>query len=259
MLCFKDTSHKKKFSPSAKKVNPILQECELLILSRLRWELTATTPLDYLDHIIPRLALPPTINTTHLRNKTENIIAVAAINYYFCYKSPSLVAASAIFTALRSCIADKPKSMACLLSDEAARRQNNVHEKLLRDTKTCLQILTLAGGEELDNCCRYLAETLPEKLTGHQRLGPLPVSPDSTMALSSPSQVVEVNDGVTSTTSPTRPQHFPEHLTSTPARSRDPSEFCSAVDVFSDFNASVLQVVLNPNDSQIPSSSILCS
>jgi len=236
-----------------------LKECELLILSRLRWELTATTPLDYLDHIIPRLALPPTINQTHLRNKTENIIAVAAINYYFCYKSPSLVAASAIFTALRSCIADKPKSMACLLSDEAARRQNNVHEKLLRDTKTCLQILTLAGGEELDNCCRYLAETLPEKLTGHQRLGPLPVSPDSTMALSVPTQVVEVNDGVTSTTSPTRPQHFPEHLTSTPARSRDPSEFCSAVDVFSDFNASVLQVVLNPNDSQIPSSSILCS
>merc|ERR1711936_1073822 len=127
----------------------------------------------------------------------------AAINYYFCYKSPSLVAAAAIFTALRSCIADKPKSMTCLLSDEAARRQNN----------------------------------LPEKLTGHQRLGPLPVSPDSTMALSGPSQVVEVNDGVTSTTSPTRPQHFPEHLTSTPARSRAPSEFCSAVDVFSDFNA----------------------
>jgi len=243
-----------------------LKECELLILSRLRWELTATTPLDYLDHIIPRLALPHTINQVHLRNKTENIIAVAAINYYFCYKSPSLVAAAAIFTALRSCIADKPKSMACLLSDEAARRQNLVYEKLLRDTKTCLQILTLAGGEELDGCCRYLAETLPEKLTGHQRMGPLPVSPDSTMTLSPPSlprgeMANIVNDGVTSTTSPTRLHQFPQHLTSTPARdSRDRDEFCSAVDVFSDFNASVLQVVLNPNnDSQIPSSSILCS
>ena len=237
-----------------------------MILSRLRWELTATTPLDYLDHIIPRLALPHTINQVHLRNKTENIIAVAAINYYFCYKSPSLVAAAAIFTALRSCIADKPKSMACLLSDEAARRQNVVYEKLLRDTKTCLQILTLAGGEELDGCCRYLAETLPEKLTGHQRMGPIPVSPDSTITLSSsptnlprPEMVTIVNDGVTSTTSPTRLHQFPHHLTSTPARGRD-DEFCSAVDVFSDFNASVLQVVLNPNnDSQIPSSSILCS
>ena len=243
-----------------------MQECELLILSRLRWELTATTPLDYLDHIIPRLALPHTINQVHLRNKTENIIAVAAINYYFCYKSPSLVAAAAIFTALRSCIADKPKSMACLLSDEAARRQNVVYEKLLRDTKTCLQILTLAGGEELDGCCRYLAETLPEKLTGHQRMGPIPVSPDSTITLSSsptnlprPEVVTIVSDGVTSTTSPTRLHQFPQHLTSTPARGRD-NEFCSAVDVFSDFNASVLQVVLNPNnDSQIPSSSILCS
>ena len=245
-----------------------------MILSRLRWELTATTPLDYLDHIIPRLALPLNINQVHLRNKTENIIAVAAINYHFCYKSPSLVAAAAIFTALRSCIADKPKSMACLLSDEAARRQNLVYEKLLRDTKTCLQILTLAGGEELDGCCRYLAETLPEKLTGHQRMGPLPVSPDSTMTTlsSSPAtsclprqEVVMVNDDVSSTTSPTRLHHhhqFAEHLTSTPARGRDNSEFCSAVDVFSDFNASVLQVVLNPtnnSDSQIPSSSILCS
>lgn len=242
----------------------IAQECELLVLSRLRWELTATTPLDYLDHIIPRLALPHAVNQVHLRNKTENIIAVAAINYYFCYKSPSLVAAAAIFTALRSCIADKPKSMACLLSDEAARRQNIVYEKLLRDTKTCLQILTLAGGEELDGCCRYLAETLPEKLTGHQRMGPLPVSPDSTMTLSPTClprpEVTIVNDGVTSTTSPTRLHQFPQHLTSTPARDSRDNEFCSAVDVFSDFNASVLQVVLNPNnDSQIPSSSILCS
>merc|ERR1712088_484372 len=98
---------------------------------------------------------------THLRNKTENIIAIAAINYYFCYKSPSLVAASAIFTALRSCIADKPKSMTCLLSEEAAKRQNVVHEKLLLQTTRTLQILTLAGGEELDGCCRYLADTSP--------------------------------------------------------------------------------------------------
>merc|ERR1719507_484370 len=214
-----------------------LKECELLVLSRLRWELTATTPLDYLDHIIPRLALPHAVNQVHLRNKTENIIAVAAINCYFCYKSPSL---------------------------EAARRQNIVYEKLLRDTKTCLQILTLAGGEELDGCCRYLAETLPEKLTGHQRMGPLPVSPDSTMTLSPTClprpEVTILNDGVTSTTSPTRLHQFPQHLTSTPARDSRDNEFCSAVDVFSDFNASVLQVVLNPNnDSQIPSSSILCS
>jgi len=240
-----------------------LKETELLILHRLRWELSSTTPLDYLDHIIPRLCLPSFINLSVLRRKTENIIALAALSYYFCYKPPSLVAAAAIFTALRSCIAEKPKSMACLLSEEVAKRQDLAHDKLLRETKTCLQILTMAGGQDLDSCCLYLAETLPEKLTGHEKMGPLPVSPDTTMARSPvPSAPIESYDGVSSTTSPPPPssQRFPDHLTSTPARGSHGTspDFCSAVDVFSDFNTSVFQVVHNPNDSQM-SSSILCS
>lgn len=236
-----------------------LKECELLILHHLRWELSSTTPLDYLDHIIPRLCLPSSINLVTLRRKTENIIALAALSYNFSYKPPSLVAASAIFTALRSCIAEKPKSMACLLSEEAARRQDLIHDKLLRETKTCLQILTLAGGDDLDSCCLYFAETLPEKLTGHQKMGPLPVSPDTTMARSHAVLVPIVNyDGVSSTTSPPPAQRFSDHLTSTPSRGHGTPDFCSAVDVFSDFNTSVFQVVLNQSDSQM-SSSILCS
>jgi hypothetical protein len=222
----------------------------------LRWELSSTTALDYLDHILERLCLPPALPRTALRRKTENLIALAALDYSFSYKPPSLVAASAIFIALRSCIADRPVSMTCLLSEEAARREELHHLKLLREAKMCLQMLSLAGGQALDSCCLYLAETMPEKLTGHERMGPLPASPDSTMAVpaSPPARRPDHSawDGVSSSTSPL-------HLTSTPARAGRTPDFCSAVDVFSDFNSSVLQVVLNPNDSQTMSNSILCS
>lgn len=238
-----------------------LKECELLILHRLRWELSSTTPLDYLDHIIPRLCLPSYINLPLLRRKTENIIALAALNYQFTYKPPSLVAATAIFTALRSCVAERPKTMACLLSEEAAKRQDLIHDKLLRESKMCLQILTMAGGLELDSCCLFLAETLPEKLTGHEKMGPLPMSPDTTMVRSptTPHPVLDY-DGVSSTTTSPPHQRFTDHLTSTPSRGGKSSpDFCSAVDVFSDFNASVFQVVLNQNDSNQLSGSILCS
>ena len=220
----------------------------MLILLRLRWDLSATTPLDFLDHILPRLALPSFINLTTLRRKTENIIAWSTLDYHFCYKSASLIAATAIFTAVRCCIADKPKSMTCLLSEEAAKRQDLQHEKLLSETKRCLQILTLAGGDDLDACCLYLAETLPEELTGHERMGPMPVSPDSTMARTPPPSPLKPLDGVSSTSSPT-PNRFPEHLTSTPSRGHNSTP---------DFYSAMVQVVLNPTDAQM-SSSILCS
>ena len=243
----------------------MFQECELLILLRLRWELSATTALDYLDHILPRLNLPSYIPSHTLRHKTEAIIAQAVLDYTLCYKAPSLIAATALFIALRCCIAEKPKTMACLLSEDAAKRQDLLHDKFLREAKRCLQILTLAGGEDLDSCCLYLAETLPDKLTGHQRMGPMPVSPDSTMTRCPRPCPVIPYDGVTSTTSPPRPDRLADHHTSPPSRAgRDQTpDFCSAVDVFSDFNASVLQVIVNPSDSGIDSqnlsSSILCS
>ena len=68
----------------------------------MQWELSAITPLDYLDHAIPRLGLENLVDMEELRRRTETILVLTATDYQFAYHSPSLMAASAIMTALQS-------------------------------------------------------------------------------------------------------------------------------------------------------------
>ncbi len=79
------------------------QEWELLVLYKLQWELTAVTPLDYLDHTMPRLCLEEEAEAellTELRRRAETILVLTATDYQFAYTSPSLMAAAAVTTAV---------------------------------------------------------------------------------------------------------------------------------------------------------------
>ena len=159
------------------------------------------------------------------------------------------MAATSILTALRSCNSEtKTKTQQSLLNVQAL-----LSDKILKDAKMCLQILTLAGSDDMESCCLHMAETLPENLTGHMCKSEQ-ASPDTTMAKSPESTyrqddcTLEMSDGVSSTVGSSSFHNQKSHLTSTPSREQTP-EFASAVDVFSDFNSSVLQAVLSPNDS----------
>ena len=68
----------------------------------MQWELSAITPMDYLDHAIPRLGLENAVDLEELRRITETILALASTDYQFAYHPSSLMAASAIMTALQS-------------------------------------------------------------------------------------------------------------------------------------------------------------
>ena len=60
------------------------------------------TALDYIDHIISRLELDPkNVDLMDLKKRAETIIVLATTEYQFSYLSPSLLAASAIYTALK--------------------------------------------------------------------------------------------------------------------------------------------------------------
>ncbi len=75
------------------------------MLYKLQWEMTAITPLDYLDHTLPRLCLAetaPHVDVTELRRRTETILVVCATDYQFAFHAPSLMVGAAIVTALRS-------------------------------------------------------------------------------------------------------------------------------------------------------------
>ena len=73
------------------------------MLYKLHWELSSITSLDYLDHALPRLCLNEEMfDIADLRRRTETILVLAATDYQFTYHYPSLLAASAIMTALQS-------------------------------------------------------------------------------------------------------------------------------------------------------------
>ena len=56
-----------------------------------------------MDHALPRLGFnEELIDMADLRRPTETILVLAATDYQFTYHSPSLLAASAIMTALQS-------------------------------------------------------------------------------------------------------------------------------------------------------------
>ena len=190
-----------------------MQDWELLILHKLRWELCSTTAMDYLDHLLPRLALPSATDVPQLRRKTETIITHAAQDYFFSYRPASLLAAAAILYSVQG---------------EA--------EQVGREGTTCLQILTAgtAAGSDLRQCCSHLADTLPPHLAPAR---PSPPSPDTTA------------------TSPARSNTLLSTRTSTPSTRQSAHPDFTAVDVFSDFNSSVLQAVLSPQTE--PYSSIL--
>jgi len=195
-----------------------LKEWELLILQKLRWELSSTTALDYLDHVIPRLYLPAAVDEAKLRRMTESVISYASMEYSFAYRRASLLTATSILFSLQECLnLSQAKQQLSPLESRAV-------EKIIRDAGTCLQILTHTGSEELEKCCLSLAQTLPDHLLPSSSAQPSVEtrSPDSTVIIQTEEQ---------------------------PGSTITNQDFTSAVDVFSDFNTSVLEAVLSPNDS----------
>ena len=70
---------------------------------KLHWELSSITPIDYLDQAIPRLGLnEDAVDMIDLRRRTQTILVLAITDYQFAYHPPSLLAASAILTAIQS-------------------------------------------------------------------------------------------------------------------------------------------------------------
>ena len=76
-----------------------LQDCELLVLQQLQWEISTVTPTDFLDHILLRLGIDQMVTEAQmddLKIRMETILALAVTEYTFSYLNPSLLAASTI-------------------------------------------------------------------------------------------------------------------------------------------------------------------
>lgn len=81
---------------------------ELLILSKLKWDLTAITAYDFLDHILERLRGPllsDRAQVDSLRRHTEHLVSLCATETAFLSgpapTPPSLVASAALASAIQ--------------------------------------------------------------------------------------------------------------------------------------------------------------
>jgi len=218
-----------------------LKEWELLVLYKMQWELSAITPMDYLDHALPRLDLEQHVYMEELRTRTETILVIAATDYQFSYHSPSVMAASAIFTALQS-----------LSSPDASEVAKTA---FYREIRPRLQAATHTSSEQLNQCTKALDAMLPEYLRGlpeHLML------PDSTTSespdLICDEKLIMTNSNQNSLSPSSSSEHstFAEsEYTLGGSRSSSP---LSAVDIFTEFNQNVLQpmydqVGTDPTDS----------
>ena len=78
---------------------------ELLILSQLKWDITAITAYDYLDHLLDALDVdngPIPSDFEELRRHTERFITLCATEDIFLSLPPSMIASAALASAVRS-------------------------------------------------------------------------------------------------------------------------------------------------------------
>ena len=74
---------------------------ETLVLNKLRWDIAAIVPNDFLEYLFARMRLPQCIELEFIRKHSNSYIALCYIDFFFCVLNPpSMIAASAICTAI---------------------------------------------------------------------------------------------------------------------------------------------------------------
>ena len=73
---------------------------ELLILSKLKWDLTAVTSYDYLDYMIHNVSQDSSPLDPKVKRDSEKLVTLCAKEEEFISTPPSLVAASALITSI---------------------------------------------------------------------------------------------------------------------------------------------------------------
>ena len=123
-----------------------LREWEMLVLSKLQWDLSSHTAIDFLDNILPRLPFPSPVDLARFRCQVETIISLCSTYYVFTYIKPSILAASAIATATRTV-------------------SKHFDQKTAKVFLNKLQSLTRTDTQDLEQCSNAIIQVLPAYLT----------------------------------------------------------------------------------------------
>jgi len=133
-----------------------LLEMELLILSKLKWDLSAVTPYDFLEHLLRQLQEDGALLQEHstsnrllqeeqFKKNTERIILNCAQEFRFSLYTPSMLSSAAIATAA-----------ALGMNTDSSRDSDFDINELVRR----LQILTRVDYDYLVTCINEMHENL---------------------------------------------------------------------------------------------------
>ncbi|XP_018559030.1 G1/S-specific cyclin-D2a isoform X2 [Lates calcarifer] len=77
----------------------MLEEWELVVLGKLKWNLAAVTPNDFIEHIVRRLPLPED-KLALIRKHVQTFIALCATDFRFAMYPPSMIATGSVGAAI---------------------------------------------------------------------------------------------------------------------------------------------------------------
>ncbi|MGH0162227.1 UNVERIFIED_CONTAM: hypothetical protein FKN15_042624 [Acipenser sinensis] len=76
-----------------------LLEWELVVLGKLKWNLAAVTPHDFIEHIVKKLPLPSD-KLPLIRKHAQTFIALCATDFNFAMNPPSMIATGSVGAAI---------------------------------------------------------------------------------------------------------------------------------------------------------------
>uniref|UniRef100_A0A4W3GJ86 Cyclin D3 n=1 Tax=Callorhinchus milii TaxID=7868 RepID=A0A4W3GJ86_CALMI len=153
------------------------QDWEIVVLGKLKWDLSAVTPNDFIEHILGKLAFP--VDKLELIKKhTLTFIAMCATDFSFAMYPPSMIATGSIAAAIRglgiSCSSLSDESLTELLAKITCTE--------LDCLKACQEQIEAALAESLKQSQQQQQEQAMSSKTVHE--------PDQT---STPTDVRDVN------------------------------------------------------------------
>ncbi|XP_075154420.1 cyclin D [Haematobia irritans] len=114
---------------------------ELFVLSRLGWDLSCVTPLDFLELLLIRLPIRsadyPDLDVDKVRQHAQAFISLAAKEHHFSMYSASTIAASSIAAALSGLnwhlrTGQNLRYLLNLLTDLTSVEQDNLHDCMMK-------------------------------------------------------------------------------------------------------------------------------
>ncbi|KAG1939079.1 G1/S-specific cyclin-D2 [Pimephales promelas] len=76
-----------------------VKEWELVVLGKLKWNLAAVTPNDFIEHIMRKLPLPED-KLDLIRKHVQTFIALCATDFNFAMSPPSMIATGSVAAAI---------------------------------------------------------------------------------------------------------------------------------------------------------------